>query len=52
MRADAQRAADEQDGDQARADRLEFREAERVSSAGRPARQTPRKQDNEITQKV
>lgn len=52
MRADAQRAANEQDGDQARANRLELGEAERVSSTGRPAREAPRKKDDEIAQEV
>ncbi len=43
MRADAEGAPDEQDGDYARADRLELGETEWVSSTGRPARQAPRK---------
>jgi len=52
MRADANRAGDEQDGNQARADRLEFCEAEGVSSTGRPTGQPPREQNDEIAQKV
>jgi hypothetical protein len=48
MRADADRARDEQDRDQARADRLEFGEAEGVASTGRPAGQPPREQNDEI----
>ena len=52
MRADAQRAADKQDGDHACADRFELGEAERVSSTGRPAREAPRNQDDKITQEV
>ena len=42
MRADAEGACDQQEGDQTRADRLEFCEAERVAPAGRPTGQTPR----------
>jgi hypothetical protein len=38
MRTDPEGTADEQDGDQSRADRLEFCEAEGISSAGRPTR--------------
>jgi hypothetical protein len=52
MRADADRAGDEQDGDHARADCLEFCEAEGVSSTGRPTGQPPRKQNDKIAQKV
>ena len=52
MRADAERARDEQERDQARADRLEFREAVRVSSTGRPTGQPPRKQNDKVAQKV
>jgi hypothetical protein len=52
MRADADRARDEEDGDNARADCLEFCEAEGVSSTGRPTGQPPRKQNNKVAQKV
>jgi hypothetical protein len=52
MRADANGAGDEQDGDHARADRLEFCEAERVSWTGRPTGQPPRKQNDKVAQKV
>lgn len=52
MRAYAQRATNEQDGDHARADRFELGETERVSSTGRPAREAPRNEDNEIAQEV
>ena len=52
MRANADGTRDEQDRDQARADRLEFCEAERVSSTGRPTGQPPRKQNDKVAQKV
>ena len=52
MRADAEGAGDEQDGHQARADRLEFGEAERVSWTWRPTGQPPRKQNDKVAQKV
>ena len=52
MRAYAERAADEKDGDHARANCLKLGEAERVPSTGRPARETPRKQDDKIAQEV
>ena len=52
MRADAERTRDEQERDQARADRLKFREAVRVSSTGRPTGQPPRKQNDKVAQKV
>ena len=52
MRADADGTRDEQERDQARADRLEFCQAERVSSTGRPTGQPPRKQNDKVAQKV
>jgi hypothetical protein len=52
MRADAESAAEEQNGDQTCADRLEFCEAEGVPSTGRPAGEAPRKQDDKVAQKV
>ena len=52
MRADADGAGDEQERDHTRADRLEFGEAERVSWAGRPAGQPPRKQNDKVAQEV
>jgi hypothetical protein len=52
MRADANGAGDEQEGDDARADCLEFCEAEGVSSTGRPSGQPPRKQNDKVAQKV
>jgi hypothetical protein len=52
MRADADGTRDEQDRDQAGADRLEFCQAEWVSSTGRPTGQPPRKQNDKVAQKV